>query len=519
MNFYADRAEVARVVDQLSRAQAQCASYEKEITRLKCLLAARPPPVPTALVVLESKPCTHACCDPSPYPPPRSSTEWARLRRIIQQLQLRSREISKYLNAKRYLLAPIRRLPPELLGMVFLFAATPDTSSHAAILRTASDAVRLAHVCSYWRTVALNVSQLWTTILLPQSGNSSLRVARLDFYASHAKSTPLTISSYDWPDSRLITKLASLSHQWRDITVVCYHFKDLDVAGKSIPLLKSLRLHAYYHEDVAHTTQIYDVFRDAPSLRRVMLSVQHGLVWAFNVILPWEQLTSLTLNPISQSTFSECLRTCPRLLYFNATFDPLAPETAQPTAECHKSLRKLVLQDPQGQNAIVMHSFPHLLSLSIEMDGLDPAFLAFLARSSRLEMLSSVNGWGFETSADALSFCSRPPVALLLATPSLRILHFQDWRSAMVTPRFDTPLVAPSLDDPLPRVEPPSQATAELDVEKCTAFDEVALLGLIKARMVRDPSFDPYGIEKARLEIENVPFDPEAELHYLNYLS
>jgi len=42
---------------------------------------------------------------------------------------------------------------------------------------------------------------------------------------------------------------------------------------------------------------------------------------------------------------------------------------------------------------------------------------------------------------------------------------------------------------------------------------------LIKARMERDPSFDPYGIEKARMEIQNAPFDPEAELDYLNYLS
>jgi hypothetical protein len=47
---------------------------------------------------------------------------------------------------------------------------------------------------------------------------------------------------------------------------------------------------------------------------------------------------------------------------------------------------------------------------------------------------------------------------------------------------------------------------------------DVELLALIQARMEHDPSFDPYGIDKARLEIQNVPYDPEAELDYLNHL-
>ncbi|KAF7366662.1 hypothetical protein MSAN_00924100 [Mycena sanguinolenta] len=106
------------------------------------------------------------------------------------------------------------------------------------------------------------------------------------------------------------------------------------------------------------------------------------------------------------------------------------------------------------------------------------------------------------------AFCSRPPVELLLAAPSLRILLIEHWRNhgrmAMVTPRFDTPLVVPLLDDPFPPVVLRSLAEVEVDVARCATFDRDALLAVVKARMVDDPSFDPYGIEWAWL---NDPFE------------
>ncbi|KAJ6588437.1 hypothetical protein B0H19DRAFT_880577, partial [Mycena capillaripes] len=85
------------------------------------------------------------------------------LQHIIRQLQLKSREISQYLNTRRSLLAPIRRLPPELFGIVFSFVVIPDPydPSTEPASRTAGSAVRLAHVCSYWRTIVLNTSRLW----------------------------------------------------------------------------------------------------------------------------------------------------------------------------------------------------------------------------------------------------------------------------------------------------------------------------------------------------------------------
>ncbi|KAJ7481702.1 hypothetical protein FB451DRAFT_1236897 [Mycena latifolia] len=442
----------------------------------------------------------HACCDTSVLPP-RASTEMLRLRRILRQLEHRRQSISRYLLTKRSFLSPIRRLPPELLEMVFSFAVLSGKEDASFFSKSAS-AVRLAHVCSHWRAITLDMSKLWATILLfsrPQQVDTS--IDQLKFYAARAKALPLTIRCCNWPSLSLLLKLIPMSHRWRDITLrVENQFIDekLGIVRQKIPLLESLSIWNAGERDGADTN---NVFEDAPSLRRIILIAHYGHVWPFSWILPWEQITSLMLKPISLSVFSECIRNCPHLLYLNAVVQPRTAQVVQPMAELRSSLRKLVLRGLRCEETVLAHSFPNMVSLSIEMQRPSPEFLAFLARSSHLEML-------------ALSSSSSAPteilIALLLATPSLRLVHFKDQHTVMVTPRFYTPLVPPGPDDPFLPVEP--QSLAELGVEGCTAFNDAVLLAFIQAR---GPSFDPHGIEKARLQVEGTPFDPEAELDYL----
>ncbi|KAF7342060.1 F-box domain-containing protein [Mycena venus] len=508
-----DYVEPNRILEQISRAEALRTSYETEISRLKRILAACPPPgqkISSRECKRTLSFCKHACCNPS-LRPTRASTEMLRLRRIIQHLQIRGREILEYLNLKRCLLSPIRRLPPELLQMVFSFAVIPDRRDPWSVTITQSSvgAVRLAHVCSYWRTIALDARRLFATILIPREpSRHQSSIAHLEFYSSYAKASPLTIHCHKRPARRLLKKIARMSHRWYDISLTVQNdaFEELNVVRHKIPLLTSLCI---YNESERDGAQTNDAFERAPALRRVVFSVGHDHIWPFSFILPWEQLTSLTLVPISLSVFSECIRNCRQLLYFHAVILPRPGEVVQQMAELRSPVRKLVLMGSGCQEVLVAHSFPNLLSLSIVLSGqLHPDFLAFLARSTRLEMLS-VRSWGSATTADVL--------ALLLAMPSLRMLHFRDWRTVMVTSRFSAPLVAPALDDPFDAVEP--QSLAELGVEGCAAFNEVELLALIQRRRERSPFFDPYGIERARLQIENVPFDSEAELGYLAYRS
>ncbi|KAJ7120940.1 hypothetical protein C8R44DRAFT_877261 [Mycena epipterygia] len=422
-----------------------------------------------------------------------------RLRRIVQYLQHARQDISHYLHVKRCLLSSIRRLPPEILGIVFSFTVFPVNDAATAV-----SAVRLAHVCSYWRTFVLDWSKLWATILLlqpPSDYKSS--VSHFDFYASHTKALPLTIRCCRTPAIALLIKLARRSHRWSDINLIIDNdsFEALDVVRRKIPLLTSLCLHNTSERDGAQTS---DAFEDAPSLHRVMLTSRGGYVWPFSFVLPWAQITSLTLVPISLSVFSECIRNCSQLLYFHAGVHPRPTEVVQQMEELRSPLRKLIVQGSRCQELLIPHNFPNMVSLTLDMISLNLDFFAFLARSSRLEMLA-LREWDSVTTENLL--------ALLLAAPSLRIVHFENWHTAMVTPRFYTPLVAPAPDDPFTPVAP--QSLAELGVEGCAAFDDAVLRAMVQGRTERNPSFDPHGIETARLQIEGVPFDPEAEMDYI----
>ncbi|KAJ6591167.1 hypothetical protein DFH09DRAFT_975531 [Mycena vulgaris] len=495
-HYHVDPEEAARIRQEISRAESQDASYEKEIIRLKRLLAACPPPdhkLPVVWPCKTPKLCIHACCDTSTLPP-RASTEMLRLRRIVQHLEHRRQSIRRYLHAKRCFLSPIRRLPPELLQTVFSFTVLRDQLDLS--FAAAVSPVRLAHVCSYWRAIALDTSKLWFSILLPFGGIPS--IDHLKFYAAHSKTRLLTIRCCRWPSPRLLSELVRISHRWRDITLKVgnHTLKELDDVPPQMPMLKSL----YIHNTSAGDMDTHNAFHDAPSLRRVVLTTREGeYIWPSSFVLPWYHITSLTLASISLSVFSEGIMSCPQLLYFHAGVIPWPDEVIHPMSQLRSPLRKLVLQGRRCGEILGAHTFPNLLSLTI--DCWFPETLAFLSGSSHLEML-------------AVRSCNLTPtvalVALLPATPSLRIMHFNELLTAMVTPRFYTPLLPPAPDDPFLPLEP--QSLPALGIEGCITFDEAALLAVIHARC---PSFDPHGIEKARLEVKGVPFDPEAELAYL----
>ncbi|KAJ6485919.1 hypothetical protein C8R45DRAFT_1214598 [Mycena sanguinolenta] len=473
--------QAAQIRDEISRLQALHTAHEQEVQRLESLLTG-PPSTNYNVPVVPVNSCMRPCCGFR-----LSLGTSHRVQQVLLQLRRRSHEIFQYLVSRRYLLTPIRRLPPELLQEVFLLAATSPLDV----------VIRLAHVCSYWRAVALDISQLWATIRLPISN------PQLNFYLSHAKSAPLSIFCQPRTQACALKKIARLSLHWRSLDLsVASSFDQLNVIHQRIPLLKYLRLSPCAIE--AFRARPY-IFGGAPCLRRVSLDAGRRFISPSLFVLPWGQITFLTLRCVDFPVFSEFLRQCPRLLYFNVEI----ASSAVPTAETESSVRKLVLRGAHCQEAIVAHRFPKLLSLCIDksMYNQHPDFLAFLARSSHLEMLSVLGR------TNTLAPWT-PSVELLMATPSLRIILLRDWdndcRMAIVTPKFlTTRLVAPLLDDPFSPVAP--QSLAEIDVAGCTVFDAPALLAFMEAR---SPSFDAYGIERARV------IDPfgEDELDYLDHL-
>ncbi|KAJ6618687.1 hypothetical protein B0H10DRAFT_1770268, partial [Mycena sp. CBHHK59/15] len=85
--------------------------------------------------------------------------EMLRLRRVVQQLQHRRKENSRFLHEMRRLVSPIRRIPPEILHMIFSHVVQLDKGDCSP--STAIATLWLAHVSSHWRTVIFGTSPLW----------------------------------------------------------------------------------------------------------------------------------------------------------------------------------------------------------------------------------------------------------------------------------------------------------------------------------------------------------------------
>lgn len=232
--------------------------------------------------------CPHVCCDPTAPSPPRASSEMLRLRSVVQHLQHRRTQIAHHVCDKRSLLAPIRRLPPEILQMVFHAVLTVTASTEQKFKYKYTPAIWLTHICYYWRTVVFDTSTLWTSVFLSQQ--SKWNISRLKSYSLHAKSLPLSVICL-WPSSQLLQKLAELSHRWRHLML--WTSKDLFSAlgplRNKIPLLQNLHLSLDY-DGVSQI--LIDMFENAPSLRGVHLNFtgEDGITGLSRIILPWTQV-------------------------------------------------------------------------------------------------------------------------------------------------------------------------------------------------------------------------------------
>ena len=88
-------------------------------------------------------------------------TAIARLHSMIVSLENDKRSLNRQVHLTRSLMAPIRKLPPEILRQIFIEHGVEN------VIRSKSSAIpglKIASVCSYWRSVAFHTTELWNNI-------------------------------------------------------------------------------------------------------------------------------------------------------------------------------------------------------------------------------------------------------------------------------------------------------------------------------------------------------------------
>ena len=164
--------------------------------------------------------------------------EMSRLQMVMDQLAAERQSLKKSLEEHRSIAAPIRKIPPEVLSVIFTFCADNSCStSNSKCFDVTQAPLQLSFVCNKWRRLAISMSQLWSSILLRGSrehflgsgegythySKRSIRTEMLSTWLLRSGSSPLTLGiNTSWLERNALTSCIAIliphSHRWRDVT-------------------------------------------------------------------------------------------------------------------------------------------------------------------------------------------------------------------------------------------------------------------------------------------------------------
>lgn len=379
-----------------------------------------------------------------------------RINELCSQLVDRRSKLLRKVDEHQALLAPIRRLPTEVLGLIFVQCL------HAGIKTAGIPKINsfntpffLSGICRRWREVVLATPQIWAQIWVSQAGKHSAHRAKV--YLERSGTVPISLTFINHLETlgtrsrELIGSLLPSSARWQDLKLDMFSEPSMDVFEQfskvkgNLPHLQSLEVGARHLPTDMDRFHI-DLCEVAPQLRSVHLD---SPFMPANLTLPWAQLTNLFLrNPPIEVCLST-LQSCPNLVFCRFT-DLRNPTNTPLTPISHKQLSYLVVEAREGVQIADLLSFLTLPALRILklVDERGEAVLGatevrgLLSRSSCT--IQSLN-WNIKSTVDDFIHCialmpSLVELNLNLYHPEvvLRMTHKDDSQSKPLCPQLRT---------------------------------------------------------------------------------
>ncbi|KAF9058567.1 hypothetical protein BDP27DRAFT_1240619, partial [Rhodocollybia butyracea] len=90
----------------------------------------------------------------------RIQSEISRLQSLLDALLSEKNEVETCIEAHRTLMSPIRQIPSETLGEIFMHCLPSDT--HPFVVRDLEQApLLITTICRHWRCVSIDTPMLW----------------------------------------------------------------------------------------------------------------------------------------------------------------------------------------------------------------------------------------------------------------------------------------------------------------------------------------------------------------------
>ncbi|KAF7360573.1 F-box domain-containing protein [Mycena venus] len=295
------------------------------------------------------------------------------LEHSLAALRLEKWAAQERLDSYKY---PVLTLPNELVSEIFIYFLPiyPVCPPLTGILSP----ICLTHICRKWRDIGLATPALWRAMSL--SGNHNT-FDWLEMWLGRSGCCPLSIRMDEWEDGDipLVSELIAvvLLHRARLEHLQIRLFGPLPAIETRLPLLSHLDLEfdnfpngpigITFHED------------DVPLLRTVTLDV----IASRNVVLPWAQLTSLTLRQVDIDSCVPILRKATNLVYCQLDLEYDDEESHQCPDIILPKLQTLCCNDEDysGPTSTYLYAFvvPALRSLHVAERFLRPDRISSLS--------------------------------------------------------------------------------------------------------------------------------------------
>ncbi|KAK0440594.1 hypothetical protein EV421DRAFT_1815848 [Armillaria borealis] len=229
----------------------------------------------------------------------RYDDELFRLYTLVAQRESEQRELKLNAEKCRSILAPIRRLPNEMLSEIFAQCCKQGDEYANCISDTRTlSAMSISLVCSRWRSLAIPMKSLWAVFPINPTAVSTFTLQCLQMYISRSGDVPLTIqvppvygnvtaAALDGA-SEFFNVLVDAAPKWRKMDIGSVYFDQrLSPIKHHLQNLEELNVDS----DCLLATD-HDIFADAPKLRTLSIGLTPE---AASHTFPYPQISKLTL--------------------------------------------------------------------------------------------------------------------------------------------------------------------------------------------------------------------------------
>jgi hypothetical protein len=220
----------------------------------------------------------------------------AQVQAKLMELQLKREILHNYFHEHERLLSPIRWLPADLLGDIFIFCL-PERWQDRRFEGSIAPLL-LTKICRHWRAAAVSTARLWSSFVYESQSPSDVALTKLwltrgiNCAMNIRIAQPFVDLQYGTCVVQVLNLLVSHSERWREVDIFLQSWMLSAVATVKdrLPLLQTLTIDGRGPFD----DQLIDGFESAPMLRGLRLSLPNSNGPRL-LNFPWAQLDKLAV--------------------------------------------------------------------------------------------------------------------------------------------------------------------------------------------------------------------------------